>query len=85
LTQYLFKGYPRIREGICAGRVAGIEQTFYPSPVRSHKAGSRLALTREMIESELKKTGGNKTAAAKALGISKVGLWKNMKKLGMMP
>lgn len=74
-----------VREGICAGRVAGIEQTFYPSPVRSHKTGGRIALTREVIESELEKTGGNKTAAAKALGISKVGLWKNMKKLGMMP
>jgi transcriptional regulator with PAS, ATPase and Fis domain len=74
-----------VREGICAGKVAGIEQTFYPSPVRSQKTSGRLVLTREMIESELEKTSGNKTAAAKALGISKVGLWKNMKKLGMMP
>lgn len=73
-----------VREGICAQKLAGIEQTFYPSSLRYQKAGRHSELTREIIESELEKAGGNKTAAAKVLGISKVGLWKKMKKLGMM-
>jgi transcriptional regulator with PAS, ATPase and Fis domain len=73
-----------VREGICAQKLAGIEQAFYPSSLRYQKAGRHNELTREIIESELEKAGGNKTAAAKVLGISKVGLWKKMKKLGMM-
>lgn len=73
-----------VREGICAERVAGIAQTFHPLPISKHLPGNRLSLSRETIERELTKQNGNKTATAKVLGISKVGLWKRMKKLGMM-
>ena len=73
-----------VREGICAERTAGITQTFHPLSIRKQAAGGRAPLSRETIESELAKNNGNKSAAARNLGISKVGLWKRMKKLEMM-
>ena len=36
-----------------------------------------------MIEQALRENGQNRTATAKALGLSRVGLYKKMKKLGM--
>ena len=73
-----------VREGICAEKFAGIQPTIHATPVRMQQApAGRLPLTREMIENELSLQRGNKSAAARALGISKVGLWKRMKKLGM--
>ena len=72
-----------VREGICAEKVAALgEQTFHPTPVRAK--GSRLTVTREALQDALAQHDGNKAATARALGISKVGLWKKMKKLGMM-
>jgi two-component system response regulator HydG len=73
-----------VREGICAEKIAGIMQTISTSPVHFQKESNRLSISREMLEQELARHGGNKTATARALGISKVGLWKKMKKLGMI-
>ncbi len=75
-----------VREGICAQRVAGItaEQTLYPSPLRAKQTNGRTMLTREVIHAQLAASQGNKAATARTLGISSVGLWKRMKKLGMM-
>jgi DNA-binding NtrC family response regulator len=73
-----------VREGICRERVAGVSQVFHPTAVRTPRSTpGRATLSREQIEAELLRQGGNKAAAARALGISKVGLWKRMKKLGM--
>lgn len=71
-----------VREGICAERIAGIQQTIYPLHKLMHN-NSKSSITQELIETQLAHFNGNKTAAARALGISKVGLWKKMKKLGM--
>lgn len=73
-----------VREGICAERKAGLLQPLYTTPVLTAKKNNRLDITREVLESELAKHNGNKAATARALGISKVGLWKKMKKMGMI-
>jgi len=72
-----------VREGICAEKTAGVEQTIHAAPVHLHKESSRIIISSAMIEEQLARHNGNKTAAARSLGISKVGLWKKMKKLGM--
>lgn len=72
-----------VREGICAEKIAGIMQTIPTSTMHFQKESNRLSISREMLEQELARHGGNKTATARTLGISKVALWKKMKKLGM--
>jgi len=42
----------------------------------------RGALTREAIQAALANVGGNRTAAAKALGVSRVTLWKRLREFG---
>jgi two-component system, NtrC family, response regulator HydG len=51
----------------------------YPSPKRPKKGRLESSKAKETILAALKKTGGNKTEAAKALGISRVTLWKRLK------
>lgn len=72
-----------VREGICAEKIAGIMQTIPTSQSHLKKEGNRLSISREVLEQELVKHDGNKAATARTLGISKVALWKKMKKLGM--
>lgn len=38
---------------------------------------------RDVIEEVMRETGGNVQAAAKALGMNRVGLWKRMRALGI--
>jgi DNA-binding NtrC family response regulator len=71
-----------IREGICAEKIAGVPQMFPTTPLHFQKESNRLSITREALEGELARNNGNKAATARALGISKVGLWKKMKKMG---
>ncbi|MBF0432257.1 MAG: sigma 54-interacting transcriptional regulator [Fibrobacteria bacterium] len=69
-----------VREGICAGRNADIIPPSYQTLAPMKTTGRRLNISKEELEKEIEKHGGNKSAAARALGISKVGLWKKMKK-----
>lgn len=72
-----------VREGICAEKIAGILQTIPISAIQLKKENNRLLISRDMLEQELLKHDGNKAATARTLGISKVALWKKMKKFGM--
>jgi transcriptional regulator with PAS, ATPase and Fis domain len=71
-----------VRDGICAERKAGLEPTIHTSPIQT-AVQNRYEITIETIQDTIARHNGNKTAAARELGISKVGLWKKMKKLGM--
>ena len=48
------------------------------------KNGRRKAKERAMLEWALEENNQNRTATARALGISRVGLYKKMKKHGMI-
>jgi transcriptional regulator with PAS, ATPase and Fis domain len=72
-----------VREGICEEQFVGFAPSIQIPVIASQKINGRLNITRDILAAELKKHGGNKSAAARSLGISKVGLWKKMKKLGM--
>ncbi len=70
-----------VREGICAGKAAELPKgvmTFKPNNAAKN---GRLSITAEQLKAELARHNGNKSATARALGISKVGLWKKMKKM----
>jgi len=60
-----------------------------PLEVRRGASGGRVALTaeetgeRSRIEDALKQSGGSRTRAAAALGVSRVTLWKKMRRLGI--
>jgi transcriptional regulator of acetoin/glycerol metabolism len=60
-----------------------------PLEVRRGAAGNRVSLTseetteRSRIEEALKQAGGSRTRAAAALGVSRVTLWKKMRRLGI--
>jgi transcriptional regulator with PAS, ATPase and Fis domain len=71
-----------VRDGICAERKAGLEPTIHTTPIQQVMQ-ARHDLTIDVIQSIISRHNGNKTAAARELGISKVGLWKKMKKLGI--
>jgi transcriptional regulator with PAS, ATPase and Fis domain len=73
-----------VREGICAEKFVGIASPALPHPLQTQKINGRLNITSEVLAAEIEKYAGNKSAAARSLGISKVGLWKKMKKLGML-
>ncbi len=47
------------------------------------KIRGRLHITREQLESVLEKHSWNQSQAARSLGISRVALWKKMKKMGL--
>jgi len=49
-----------------------------PSPSRR-----RSALSKDAVAEALRQTGGNRTRAAKTLGISRVTLWKKIKAMGL--
>ncbi|MBN1758037.1 MAG: sigma 54-interacting transcriptional regulator [Chitinispirillaceae bacterium] len=75
-----------VREGICGKKTADIllphmlpERTFL-QPVKTQ---GRLNISRERLVEVLEQHGGNRAATARFLGISTVGLWKKMKKLGV--
>jgi len=73
-----------LRDGICEEQELEMARRGAPpiSFVKTPLTG-RLNITLKQLAKELEKYGGNKSAAACALGISKVGLWKKMKKMGM--
>jgi len=74
-----------VREGICAKKIAGIKMTpTFEVPQVSRKSNGRLNISITDLTSELERHGGNKMATARTLGISKVALWKKMKKLGLL-
>ncbi len=62
---------------------------FYPLPMKSIVSSKNFFETKEREEKEkliraLTRVGGNRTQAAKLLGISRVTLWKKMKKHGLL-
>ena len=71
-----------VRDGICAERKAGLEPAIHTSLIQV-ATQNRYEMTKDTIHNAITRHNGNKTAAARELGISKVGLWKKMKKLGM--
>ncbi len=74
-----------VREGICAEKDVGITtQQFHPTPINTQKRTGRLNISPEQLKIELKKHNGNKSATALSLGISRVGLWKKLKKAGLL-
>jgi transcriptional regulator of acetoin/glycerol metabolism len=55
---------------------------FVPPPLRDLGGGARD--DREALVAALDDAGGNRTRAARALGVSRVTLWKRMKRLGLL-
>jgi transcriptional regulator with PAS, ATPase and Fis domain len=53
-------------------------------PVLAVQKAGRLNITAQQISTELARHHGNKSATARTLGISKVGLWVKMEKLGLL-
>jgi transcriptional regulator with PAS, ATPase and Fis domain len=74
-----------LREGICMEKQSSVAPgpvvQALSQPIRAR--GGRLNISREQLMAEIKKHGGNKAATARTLGISSVGLWKKMKKMGL--
>ena len=79
LTSHPWKGNVRELENVieravlvCRGRMIGVEDLFYgeAEPAPPFKGGTIREMERELISRTLKETGGNKTMAAKRLGIS---------------
>ncbi|MGD2080294.1 MAG: helix-turn-helix domain-containing protein, partial [Nitrospirota bacterium] len=64
---------------------ASIEVSDLPDYIFSERGrpGTTAPSDREALEAALERSGGNKTLAAKNLGISRVTLWKRMKRLGL--
>lgn len=89
---YLVKDLPHelrvtaVREGICAKKAADIRLPRFfgkETATTPRKSNGRLNISEKQLVTELEKHGGNKSATARSLGISKVAWWKKMKKLGM--
>ncbi len=72
-----------VRDGICAEAAAADDTPDLPVPLYKRKEGNRLTISREELTGELLRNEGNRSATARALGISTVALWKKMKKLGV--
>jgi DNA-binding NtrC family response regulator len=54
-------------------------------PIRAHTIADRVAQTeREFLEQALRQNGNNRTRTAQALGLSRVGLYKKLRRLGLM-
>lgn len=83
----------RDRDGQVVGGVESIHELSAPEFAASGSAGPRasasaglplLGLTeRRAIEQILRRTNGNRTRAARELGVSRVTLWRKMRKLGI--
>lgn len=73
-----------VRDGICAEKDAELSHPVSKIAVSPAKVGGRLNISIQQLTAELANHDGNKSAAARALGISKVGLWKKMKKMGLL-
>ena len=61
----------------------GLSKRITESPGVQEKPGSLAEQEKELIELHLRLTGGNRTRAAKNLGISREGLRKKMKRFGL--
>lgn len=72
----------RIEVGNLPEHVHGPIDAAAPAPARRRRLSP--AEQRSDIERALDETGGNRTAAAELLGISRVTLWKRMRRLGML-
>jgi two-component system, NtrC family, response regulator HydG len=75
-----------VREGICGKKTADIllpRLTPHRTATQPVKIQGRLNISRERLIEVLEQHGGNRAATARFLGISTVGLWKKMKKLGV--
>jgi DNA-binding NtrC family response regulator len=75
---------PSIRNGETFA--PAVQETKEPAPVApatQSLAANVEALERRMIEDALRKSGGNKQKAAQALGLSRQGLIKKLKRLGI--
>ncbi len=62
-------------------RLEDLPSSVRESPGRSPRAGEDPQV--QTIEEALRKTGGHRAKAAKLLGVSRVTLWKRMRRLGM--
>jgi transcriptional regulator of acetoin/glycerol metabolism len=60
--------------------LSGVKDTFKPSSLPAGKTDRR-----EELVKILEETGGNQSEAAKRLGVSRVTIWKRMKKHGLSP
>jgi two-component system response regulator HydG len=69
-----------IRDGICSDALAAAEPAVIPVPQYRHRAGNRRLLSKEELTALIAQHNGNKSATARALGISTVALWKKLKK-----
>ena len=76
---------PHFRQALESGPLlpAGAPKAASQSARETSLVERVAANERRMIEQALRENGQNRTATAKALGLSRVGLYKKMKKLGM--
>ncbi len=79
---------PHVRDARAASRGAGAPSYSVPLPGGESPGGKTLrdaveGLERVMLQAVLKETGGNKTRAARTLGLSRLGLRKKMARYGM--
>ncbi len=73
---------PHFVEAVQQAEVAGRQQAELP---QGATLGEKMAASeRAMVEQALRENNGNRTATAKALGLSRVGLYKKMRKHGMI-
>ncbi len=77
-----------IEYSVITCRGADIDVSDLPSYLFSDPAGrpvsrKRSRVTREGIAEALRRSGGNRTLAARSLGVSRVTLWKRIKEMGL--
>jgi len=72
-----------LREQLCAEAAARVPAAARAREAEPAHRGARTALTRERLLQALEANGWNRSAAARDLGMSRVGLWKRMKSLGI--
>jgi len=73
-----------LRDGICEEKESERSRQSDAAPLLPVKRSGRLNITAQELTAQLERHEGNKSAVARSLGISKVGLWKKMKKLGLL-
>ncbi len=71
-----------LREQLCAQAAARAPAAAATAPPAGRHP-ARQAVSREKLLEALETNRGNRSAAARELGISRVGLWKKMKRLGI--
>ena len=79
---------PHVREARTASGVGGAPSFSVPLPGGEVPGGKTLRdavedLERVMLQAALRETGGNKTRAARTLGLSRLGLRKKIARYGM--